>query len=484
MRSSGPVIQGCEVGPVLGRGGFATVYRGRQTAVGREVAIKIDSRVVDDERNRRRFLREATASGRIDAHPHVVSLIDVGTTDDNRPYLVMEYCPGGSIADALREKGVFSVADACDLGIAISSALAAAHESGILHRDIKPANILIDAYGTPRLSDFGLAALSEPGTEMSVTLEAMTPAYSAPEVLHQQVPTPRSDVWSLGATVYAMISGQPPRKRPDGSAAGIAEILARVGEPFPDPQVPGSHLLMPVIWRATHPDPAQRYPSGRELHQALGQVREKLGPGRVVVGGPEAVLTQVRPSGRSSMPAGTQGSVAVRGKARWPAVLAGTMVGILLGGIAGITGVMIARPFDGGAPSGPGASTTGGSGAAADAEKVPAVGSCWKNITTVGGNVTAKQVDCAESHAWETYASGLLDPATPNAESDTVAKDPVVKKTCTKAAAKAYLEGKSVDYRVQIIPPSGDQFISGQRGFACVMAGTKEGQVTGSIKTR
>lgn len=168
------LIPGIELGEELGRGGFAQVFRGWQRSVDRPVAVKIDNRVLRDDRNRRRFLREVTAAGRISAHPHVVSLIDAGTTTDGRPYLVMELCSGGTLGDLLRSAGPMHPADARDLGLAVVGAVVAAHEAGVLHRDVKPSNVLIDDYGTPRLADFGLAALPVPGRELSVTLEALT----------------------------------------------------------------------------------------------------------------------------------------------------------------------------------------------------------------------------------------------------------------------------------------------------------------------
>ena len=100
-----PDIPGHRVGGVLGAGGFATVYRCWQLAVGREVAVKVDNRVLFTERDRRRFLREVTAAGRLSGHPHVIDVYDAGTLADGRPYLVMELCPAGSLHDALRRHG-------------------------------------------------------------------------------------------------------------------------------------------------------------------------------------------------------------------------------------------------------------------------------------------------------------------------------------------------------------------------------------------
>src|ERR1017187_1842820 len=124
---SAPDIPGHRVAGILGRGGFATVYRSWQLAVGREVAVKVDSRVLLSERDRRRFVREVTAAGRLSGHPHVIDVYDAGTLRDGRPYLVMELCPAGSLNDAVRRHGPMAPAQVCDIGIRIADALAAAH---------------------------------------------------------------------------------------------------------------------------------------------------------------------------------------------------------------------------------------------------------------------------------------------------------------------------------------------------------------------
>ena len=174
-----PDIPGHRVGGVLGSGGFATVYRAWQLAVGREVAVKVDNRVLLTERDRRRFFREVTAAGRLAGHPHVIDVYDAGTLDDGRPYLVMELCPAGSLNDVLHRHGPMEATRVRDIGIKIADALAAAHQAGVLHRDIKPANILVNRYGVVGLSDFGLASIIAAGGEQTASRDALTPAFSA-----------------------------------------------------------------------------------------------------------------------------------------------------------------------------------------------------------------------------------------------------------------------------------------------------------------
>jgi serine/threonine protein kinase len=127
-------------------------------AVGREVAVKIDSRVLTQERDRRRFAREVTAAGRLSGHPHVIDLYDAGMLPDGRPYLVMEYCPQGSLDGVLHGRGPLDAETVRDIGAKLADALTAAHAQGVLHRDLKPGNILVNRYGLVGLSDFGLAS--------------------------------------------------------------------------------------------------------------------------------------------------------------------------------------------------------------------------------------------------------------------------------------------------------------------------------------
>ena len=222
-----PDIPGHRVGGVLGAGGFATVYRCWQLAVGREVAVKVDNRVLLTERDRRRFIREVTAAGRLSGHPHVIDVYDAGTLEDGRPFLVMELCPAGSLNDALRRNGPMPPVQVRDIGIRLADALAAAHASGVLHRDIKPANILVNRFGMVGLSDFGLASIVSARGEQTASREALTPAYSSPETFRGEEPTVLADVYSLAATLYALLSGLPPRFAAGGRPPSFATMTMR-----------------------------------------------------------------------------------------------------------------------------------------------------------------------------------------------------------------------------------------------------------------
>ncbi|WP_231648457.1 protein kinase domain-containing protein [Saccharothrix sp. NRRL B-16348] len=282
-------VPGYRVVDLVGRGGFAVVYRAVQVSVDREVAIKIDSRMVLDENDRRRFLREARAAGRLSGHPNVVDLYDAGVLTDGRPYLVMELCTGGSLLDRLRTGGALPAHEACGMAVKVADALAAAHDAGVLHRDIKPANILVNRYGVCGLADFGLAALAEPGRESSASLTALTPAYAAPEAFRQETPTERADIYALGATLYALLSGRPPRF-PRLGEPNLAEIIRLHDQPLPGISgVPDE--VMAVLAKALAVDPAHRYGSATEFRDALAALDLAPAPPVVSAEPPPAATT-------------------------------------------------------------------------------------------------------------------------------------------------------------------------------------------------
>jgi hypothetical protein len=266
--TSAPDIPGHTVTSVLGTGGFAAVYRGWQRAVGREVAIKIDNRVLFTERDRRRFFREVTAAGRLSGHPHVVDVYDAGMLGDGRPYLVMELCPGGSLNDELRRYGPMSAQRVTAIGVRLADALAAAHAAGVLHRDIKPANILINRYGVVGLADFGLASIIAASGEQTVTREALTPAFAPPESFRGEEPTAAADIYSLAATLYMLLAGRPPRFPAGEPSPGLATIAVLHDRPVAD--VPGAPPeLMAILRQALAADQAQRPATAAALRDAL-----------------------------------------------------------------------------------------------------------------------------------------------------------------------------------------------------------------------
>ena len=195
---------------VLGHGGMALVYRAWDQELERRVAIKmIADNLAREESLRRRFVREATALASL-AHPNVVKVYDAGELD-GRLFIVMEYVEGETLAEVLLRRGAFRPAEATQLALQICSGLAHAHAHGIVHRDIKPQNLLVEPDGSLKIADFGIAKPEGATTLTEAGGIIGTAAYLAPEQLAGEEATPASDVYSLGAVLYEMLTGRPPR---------------------------------------------------------------------------------------------------------------------------------------------------------------------------------------------------------------------------------------------------------------------------------
>ncbi len=176
----------------VGRGGAGVVYRCHETALGRQIAIKVLSSDLEGE-SRERFLREGYAMGGLSGHPNIVNILRVGVTASNRPYIAMPYHAADSLAVRLRREGPISWPEALRIGVKLCGALETAHKTGTLHRDIKPANVLVNDYGEPQLSDFGIAHIKG-GYETASgfftgTINFMAPLRCWPEIRRRSPPT-------------------------------------------------------------------------------------------------------------------------------------------------------------------------------------------------------------------------------------------------------------------------------------------------------
>ncbi|MET9689387.1 serine/threonine-protein kinase [Streptomyces sp. NPDC006514] len=266
----------------LGSGGMGTVWRARDIALHREVALK-EVRPPDPataaaqpglaDQMRERAVREARALARL-AHPHVVTIhhiVEPAEGTDGHPWIVMEMVRGGSLHDRL-ESGPMPPAEVVRLGLDVLSALRAAHAEGILHRDVKPANVLLRPDGSAVLTDFGIAALHDSTGLTATGVLIGSPEYIAPERVRGEEGLAASDLWSLGMLLYVAAEGTNPLRR----ATSLATVVAVLDEPIPAPVRSGP--LAPVLERLLVRDPSAR-PDGAQLEQLLRAASAAFGSG-------------------------------------------------------------------------------------------------------------------------------------------------------------------------------------------------------------
>ncbi|RZL81488.1 MAG: protein kinase [Rhodococcus sp. (in: high G+C Gram-positive bacteria)] len=266
---------GLEDAREIGHGGFGVVYRCAQPELDRTVAVKVLTAALDAE-NLERFLREQRAMGRLSGHPHIVNIMQVGSTDTGRPYIVMQYHPHDSLDTQIRRRGPLPWSDAVRIGVKLAGALETAHRVGILHRDVKPGNILLTEYGEPQLTDFGIARMSGAFETTAGTVTG-SPAFTAPEVLSGRTPTAASDVYSLGATLFSAITGHAAFERHNGEEV-IAQFLRITTQPVPDLRAEGfPEDLSAVIQRAMSGNPEERPASAAAFGDELREVERHHG---------------------------------------------------------------------------------------------------------------------------------------------------------------------------------------------------------------
>jgi serine/threonine protein kinase len=250
----------------LGHGGMAVVELAHDLELDRVVAVKLlaENLACEDD-YRRRFLREAQVAARI-SHPNVVRVYDVGETD-GRPYIVMEFVEGENLAALLRRAGAVEPTRAVELCIQACAGLAAVHAVGLVHRDVKPQNLLLSKDGTLKVTDFGIARL-DGSTRLTLTgtLLGTTP-YIAPEQALGEEVTPSADLYSLGAVLYELLTGAPPRE-----IETLADLAARFDDPVtpvrelaPDAPVEVERIVMRCLARGPQYRPASAAALAAEL---------------------------------------------------------------------------------------------------------------------------------------------------------------------------------------------------------------------------
>jgi len=279
-------IGNCNVLGPLGRGGMGVVFKAFDTTLHRMVAIKVLSpQLASSSEANRRFLREARAAAAIN-HPNVVVIHAVGE-QSGMPYLVMEFVAGRTLHARIRSGAPFDLASLLRIGAQIADGLAAAHRQGVVHRDIKPRNIMLEnGVERVKITDFGLALAALDGSQItSVNRVVGTPAFMSPEQVHGARVDRRSDLFSLGCVMHAMVTGRSPFQ---GSHA--LEIARKVI----DCPVPPLHQLAPripavvsgIVGKLLEKDPARRYQTADELHAELLHLQTGLSQGKSTISFP------------------------------------------------------------------------------------------------------------------------------------------------------------------------------------------------------
>jgi serine/threonine protein kinase/tetratricopeptide (TPR) repeat protein len=266
----------------LGRGGMGEVYLAEDTRLGRKVALKfISSELVDDNWAKRQLIREAQAVAMLD-HPNICAVHGIEEIDGHS-FIVMQYVEGKTLGELLREERLDSE-QVLRLSAQIASALAEAHAHGIIHRDVKPQNIVVGDDGQVKMLDFGLAKFMQqkqgrlgPAAQQTETTQRGliigTVAYMSPEQLKAERLDYRTDVFSFGAVLYEMLSGENPYVRAS-NAETISAILTESPPPLKDPPDGVARQLERIACRCLERDKEERYPSASELLYKLGNVQE------------------------------------------------------------------------------------------------------------------------------------------------------------------------------------------------------------------
>jgi serine/threonine protein kinase len=295
--STPPELPGYTFVRLLGSGGFSDVFLYEQQLPRRRVAVKV---LLLDEltpANRAAFVAEANLMAQLSAHPYIVTIYHADVASDDRPYFVMEYCSGPSLAERYKQAPL-PVVDALRTGVRLSSAVQTAHQAGILHRDIKPANVLGNDYGWPALTDFGISSAVDDALPAHTTTIAGAVADTStggtsgqvglsvpwsPAEMFEDDPDPdvRSDVFSLAATIWTVLAGQTPFEV-KGRGNGTLDLIGRIERgaitPMDRTDVPRS--LIAVLQKGMATEREDRFASALDFGRALQRVEMELGYAR------------------------------------------------------------------------------------------------------------------------------------------------------------------------------------------------------------
>lgn len=270
--------------PILvAQGGMGQIYRASDSTLGRVVAIKLlDERFAADSIARRRFTREAFAAARLSSDPNTITIFDVGECD-GRPFIVMEYMPGGSLQDVLERDGAQPPARVLEWLDQTAQALDRAHERNVIHRDVKPANLLLGEDGRVRVADFGVASAAGLDSFTQTGTVIGTAGYLSPEQADGRPATPASDRYSLGVVGFELLTGARPFQRQTATAEAAAHMHdAPPSISSVNPQLPAE--VDQVFVRALAKDPADRFATAGDFVATLRSAfSDAAGKTRIIV---------------------------------------------------------------------------------------------------------------------------------------------------------------------------------------------------------
>jgi serine/threonine-protein kinase len=305
----------------IGRGGMGDIYRATDSLLGRDVAIKVlAERYSEDGAVRQRFTREALAAARLSGAPNIVTIFDVGE-HAGRPYIVMEYLPGGSLDEVLREDGPQPPEQVFTWLEQAGRALDTAHVQGVVHRDVKPANLLLDRERNVHVADFGIASAAGMDSLTMTGTVLGTAGYLSPEQAQGERATPASDLYALAVVAFELLTGT----RPFAADSPTAEAAAHVNAPVPSVSDRSGlpHELDRVFERALAKDPAQRFETGADFVASLrAAFAEAAGQTLQLAAVPPPQTGVTRPLQQPARPSGA-----------WPLLLALLAAGAVAGAL-------------------------------------------------------------------------------------------------------------------------------------------------------
>jgi len=413
------------LGPVLGEGGMARVYRGVDQQLRRPVAVKVLAAPFDRDRSFvERFRREARAAAGL-SHPNIVAVFDSGS-DDGTHFIVTELVEGETLAERLGRDGPMPPADAVAVAVDIARALAAAHERGLIHRDIKPGNVMVLPDGRVKVVDFGIARAAGSDTLTGTGVVLGSTAYLSPEQAGGQPVDERADLYALGCVLYEMLTGHVPFR----AETPIATMYRHVNEDAPPPStiVPIESELEVIVMRCLEKDPKRRFASAAELEAALLAVplarssdtmqletvdAAETQPVGAIAGGVETQPVATVGVGAENQPPGTSKRSHARRKPQshrtW---LAAALVVALLFALAGVLLAVTSDPFRPRAQARAAAEEAAATSPSTDAPSLPPVtfASAWAGlISAIGSAQLTEEISDHPADELTKRADELLD---------------------------------------------------------------------------